>query len=341
MNEKISVVVPVYNVEKYLSECIDSILKQTYRNFELLLIDDGSTDSSGVICERYKNSDFRIKVIHKENEGLGLTRNVGIDNANGEFVTFIDSDDFVTCDYLESLLTLLNDNHVDTSITSYYKYHSINSQTRVNKTSGIVTIKGNKSVIDFIPRLFGSLPNSIRDTFPMSATMTLFSMEIIKRYNIRFPSERQYICEDIIFDIEYLKHSNGLAISDYAGYYYRDSAGSLTTKYNPERFDKIKLLYKKEIELMSDMEKYDESLLRIKWQYFIHLRMLFKQEIDKNGFFSQKCMINSKKILNDEFVKSVIKDYPINKLDFARRIFLLCVKYKLVIPTLICVAIKN
>ena len=103
MQEKVSVIVPVYNVENYLERCIKSILGQTYENLELILVDDGSTDTSPAICDRYQN-DPRVKVLHKENEGAGETRNKGIDLASGEFLTFVDADDYLAACFLERLM---------------------------------------------------------------------------------------------------------------------------------------------------------------------------------------------------------------------------------------------
>ena len=103
MNEKISVIVPVYNVEKYLEKCVKSILNQTYSNFEILLINDGSTDNSDIICDKIKNLDDRIKVFHRENSGVSATRNFGLENSTGNLITFIDSDDFIKEDMLEIL----------------------------------------------------------------------------------------------------------------------------------------------------------------------------------------------------------------------------------------------
>ena len=107
MNEPlISVIVPVYNVEKYLPQCLDSIKNQTYTNLEIILVDDGSTDSSESICEDYAKSDSRIKLYHKENGGLSDARNYGIERASGQYFTFIDSDDYITKDYVSYLLEL-------------------------------------------------------------------------------------------------------------------------------------------------------------------------------------------------------------------------------------------
>ena len=99
---KISVIIPVYNTEKFLHRCIDSILTQTYTDFELLLIDDGSKDSSGSICDEYAEKDSRVRVFHKENGGVSSARNLGLDNAWGEWITFVDSDDYIEENFLKS-----------------------------------------------------------------------------------------------------------------------------------------------------------------------------------------------------------------------------------------------
>ena len=99
----ISIIVPVYNTEKYLDQCIQSILSQTYTDFELLLIDDGSTDSSGVICDRYAEQDSRVRVFHKPNGGVSSARNIGLDNTKGEWITFLDSDDWIAPSMLDEV----------------------------------------------------------------------------------------------------------------------------------------------------------------------------------------------------------------------------------------------
>ena len=113
MLPEISVIVPVYKVEPFLKECIDSILLQKFTNFELILIDDGSPDQCGVICDSYAKEDSRIKVIHQTNQGLSAARNTGLDIAIGQYLTFIDSDDIVEVDYLEKMLQLINQYEAD------------------------------------------------------------------------------------------------------------------------------------------------------------------------------------------------------------------------------------
>ena len=115
----VSVIVPVYNMEKYLSRCVDSITEQSYKNLEIILVDDGSTDQSPEICENYAMKDSRIKVVHKKNGGLGPARNTGLENASGEYISFIDSDDWIKENMIEELLNCALTNHVKMVFSSY------------------------------------------------------------------------------------------------------------------------------------------------------------------------------------------------------------------------------
>lgn len=123
MNDKISVIIPVYNVERYLRECVDSIINQTYKNLEIILVNDGSTDESGRICNEYAKQDNRIKVYHKENGGASCSRNYGLAKATGELITFVDSDDWVVEDYVEILYKEQQKADADIVIGNYLKYN--------------------------------------------------------------------------------------------------------------------------------------------------------------------------------------------------------------------------
>ena len=119
---RISIIIPVYNKEMYLEECLDSVINQTFADFECVLIDDGSSDSSGIICDKYQAKDKRIKPIHTKNNGVSHARNVGIENAAGEYITFVDSDDILSPDYLESLICAIQNSQADIVIQALYKF---------------------------------------------------------------------------------------------------------------------------------------------------------------------------------------------------------------------------
>jgi len=144
MNELISVIVPVYNVEKYLSRCLDSIINQTYKNLDIILIDDGSTDKSALICQEYKNIDKRIKVIHQENRGLSGARNTGIDNAEGDYYVFIDSDDEILPEMIETLYAISKETNADISICHMHYVKENEEIKRNNKCQPIILVDENK-----------------------------------------------------------------------------------------------------------------------------------------------------------------------------------------------------
>lgn len=124
-NLKVTVIVPVYNVEKFLSQCIESIISQTFKNLEIILVNDGSTDNTDKIAEEYAKEDKRIKIIHKTNEGVSIARNIGIDASNGDYVCFVDGDDFIQPDYVEYLLNMAIENNANIALTTemYTTFH--------------------------------------------------------------------------------------------------------------------------------------------------------------------------------------------------------------------------
>ncbi|MFB4033716.1 glycosyltransferase family 2 protein, partial [Streptococcus pneumoniae] len=126
-NELISIVIPIYNVENYLRQCLDSIVAQTYQNFECLLINDGSPDHSADICREYVSKDSRFRYFEKENGGVSSARNLGIEHSKGEYITFIDSDDWVDSDYLEVLYTTLLEEGADIAVSTYKKFNLKNN----------------------------------------------------------------------------------------------------------------------------------------------------------------------------------------------------------------------
>lgn len=135
VNPKVSVIVPVYNVEEYLERCINSILNQTYRNIEIILVDDGATDESGKICDDYEKKDERIRVIHKKNGGLSSARNAALDVVRGEFITFVDSDDYISNYYIELLYKALCDANADISVCDFKKGTENNYSFKKNNYS--------------------------------------------------------------------------------------------------------------------------------------------------------------------------------------------------------------
>lgn len=325
---KISIVVPVYNVEKYLNECVDSLLKQTVPAHEIILVDDGSKDNSGAICDEYVAKYPQVKTIHKANAGLGMARNTGLDHATGDYVVFIDSDDFCQPDMVEQLYSIVSKTGCDTCKSSFNRVdmegNFLHSETVV---PGSFT--GDQVQQALLPRMIGSAPDR-HDSIPMSACCTMYSMEIIRNNSLRFVSERQWISEDIIFNIAYYAKAQHVILSEYIGYNYRINPHSLSTSYRADRFEKSLALYHEQARLLTEMGIYEICRYRLSRQFFIYLRMCFAQLAPKVCGLSRKEAISAiKEICANTQVQKIVLDYPVKKLGFKQQVFVYMVKHKL------------
>lgn len=321
----ITVVVPVYNAEKYLNICIDSLINQTRKAYEIILIDDGSKDSSGKICDEYAKQEDNIRVVHKENEGLGLTRNCGIREANGDYITFIDSDDFCDADYLETLENIMLENKCDTCKATFKRVGQDGEYLYGDDIYEGV-FKGTEVKNSLLPRFIGSAPDK-NDSIPMSSCCTLYSMEIIKKHELSFVSEREWISEDILFNLEYYAYAQNVIVSNYQGYNYRINQGSLTRKYLAERFQKSIDLCKKEAEILEDLGMYSFCKERLSRQFFVYTRMCLEQ-LKVSDLSSADKKQEIKIICENTFLQKLIKEYPLNQIGFKQKVFLVLIQKK-------------
>ena len=265
----ISIIVPVYKVERYLPRCIDSILGQTYTNFELILVDDGTPDRSGIICDRYAEKDSRIKVIHKENGGVSTARNAGIDAAKGEWITFIDSDDWVAEDYLEVLYTPLKEYDCDLTVGAL-EWRSIFVSSSSHAARFIDVEKADSTeILDAINR-----------TEFYGPCLKLFKSSIIKNNEVRFP-EKVLVAEDAIFVNSYLKHCKKMYLTGRVIYFYNELNAYSVTKRSP---------YFKNLPLWSIayIHSYEKVL-----QSFLIDDAIKITEVQKKAFFGYASVLNS------------------------------------------------
>ncbi|ORO58873.1 capsular biosynthesis protein CpsI [Streptococcus oralis subsp. oralis] len=229
MGEKISVIVPVYNVEAYLERCVESILQQTYTHFELILINDGSTDSSGQICDHLASQYENIKVYHIENAGVSNARNMGIQLATGSWVTFIDSDDFVTQDYLATLVSAVEGLNVGFAIAPLH--HIKNGiVTDIPSHSGKTELWSTEETMKEL------LMTTRTSFFPVAK---LFKRDLLadEKFNTNY-----HLAEDALFLTELLlKTRCSCVFIDKPVYYYDHREGSATTSVNRHVFDTIEV----------------------------------------------------------------------------------------------------
>lgn len=238
---KVSIVIPVYNVEQYFDYCMQSIFAQDYSDLEIILVDDGSTDSSGRMCDEYASKDARVKVIHKNNSGQSSARNVGIKEATGDYLTFVDSDDYIRKDYISSLIKYALTDKTDLVVFSYKKTVSDVDYSLIPKENICHHIY-NREEIRF---------EMVSRHIPMYPVSKLYNRELI-RY-LHFPEGCLF--EEIPTNWQILKYVNKVTYVDAEIYYYRQRTGStVNSDYKHSRMDQI--IFSKQIyDEVADNEK--------------------------------------------------------------------------------------
>lgn len=305
---RISVIVPIYNSEKYLEQCINSILHQTYKDFELILVNDGSDDRSGEICEKYEQQDKRIRYIWRENSGVSSTRNLGMSIAVGEYITFVDSDDFIGPYILDRLL----DNPADFSMCGYELYDDL--KKKIQKQYLCDKFDGN--IHDFTEKI----SDYLSPPFLLGPCFKLFKKQIIKDNEIEFPLDLSY-GEDAIFVLSYLMFCEKISVSSYIGYSYRKhGSDSLSGKLLLDEIDinaRINVLLEKLLEKNKTAEK-DNIVSSRMLECFLAFE---KKLIASNLRFSEKKKIFYEKY--EKYKKDIGKPQR-----FAHEIILTAAKYR-------------
>ena len=230
MKALISIVIPIYNVEQYLSTCLDSIIDQTYPHLEIILVDDGSTDSCPEICDAYAEKDARIQVIHKENSGLSDARNFGLKCATGEYIAFIDSDDFVSLNFCDRLLNIILRNNAEIAECGFHKF--------VNE-SEIIVQKANSISEDLVYQTEEALELLMKGNIQQMACNKLFKTEVIS--GILFEKNRKH--EDEFWTYQIISHAKNIVKSNDVLYFYRQHSHSIMgQKYSLARLDALDAL---------------------------------------------------------------------------------------------------
>jgi len=269
MKDLISIIIPVYNVEKYINRCIDSILKQTYKNIEVILVDDGSTDNSGKICDEYSEKDKRIKVIHKQNGGQSEARNYALDIFEGEYVTFLDSDDYVSEDYIEYMYNLLINTKTEMSICAVQIVNDDKKMYNIEQTK--IEIYNKKEAFENL-------------LYSEGVEVAVYAKLYPRKYfdEIRFPVGEKY--EDIAIIAELMNKAEKISYGDKKCYFYYTRPGSTSKSgFNKNELDYIKNVKRMLDFIKSNLTGVEEAILRYRiYSKFRILRiMLFSENKDK------------------------------------------------------------
>ena len=322
MEDLISVIVPVYNVEKYIKKCIDSIINQTYKNIEIILIDDGSKDNSGKICDEYKEIDKRVFVIHKNNEGVSIARNIGIEMAKGQWISFIDSDDWIEENYLEKMFNTARTKNADVVLCAYNRIWKDRVE-RINFTN-------NKKSYSSKEYLINSLNPQTGFGF---CHMKLIKSDVIK--DIRF-NQSLKVGEDAFFNIELSNNIKKAVIVEKNIYNYRFNDNSLVRKYDKDYVTKYYNAVNAMKEYVEKKYKDNKEIMQNLYNYIAYHVLLIIVNYCYNNENHEK-YLSLKKVCKIPLFRESIKKSNFRNISISRRITLLTLKLKLyVLTSIIC-----
>ncbi len=350
MQPKVSIIVPVYNSEKYIERCINSLRNQTLKDIEIILINDSSTDSTPELCRKANEEDDRIILINQENAGAGLARNSGLLVARGEYIGFVDSDDYVEEDMFEKLYEKAKEYDSDL-VLSGVRFVDGNMFSEKGKTE-IKTYFDRDTHFETEEELkklkmgiVGSMPEDADDSkYGMSIWKNLFRHQVITENSLAFRSEREVYSEDALFMVDFISHIKKATGIKEAFYNYCRNGESVSKSYNKERFEKS-LVFVSEVEkrfkINAEPKEYKIYINRF-WQAMC--RVLCSQEIvhgkdEKIKFCKVKKRL--KEICTHSLTVSALKEFPIDKLPLKQRVFAMAIKYRLYFIMKILVGLRN
>lgn len=334
---KVSVVIPVYNTEKYLRQCLDSLTSQTLKDIEIIVVDDGSKQECAALCDELAKNDDRIKVIHKGNEGQGLARNCGMEASTGDYIGFVDSDDYVDSQMYEMLYTAAKRNDADLVMSgmsfvggnTFSKSGEYTEKQYFDKE----TVFEKETVKQVLLGVVGALPSEPDDSrYGVSVCKNIFKRELLRKGEVQFVSEREIISEDTIFMVDCLAKSEKVVGIPGAFYRYRRNDESFSKSYRSDRYEKILVFLsalEERIKVLAATSEYDLYLKRLVEGY---ARILCSQEIlyaqEQKIPYSALCK-RLKRICENKLIASTLHTYPWYKLPKKQAAFAFAMKYKL------------
>ena len=322
----ISIIVPVYNVASYLPVCLHSIVNQTYQNLEIIVVDDGSKDDSGKICDEYASIDSRIVVIHKENQGVSQARNDGIKKANGDYIMFVDSDDWIDFEMCDILFDSLSKYNVEAAVCSYVREYPNRSLPK--------EILKQDTVFDgstFQRKLFGPINEEIKSPenlesfnsmcgklFPRSA---LYGISVVDLALIGSS-------EDLLFNLEVFFNISNVVYINRALYHYRkDVETSITSNYKSELEYQWANLYDRMFQLIESNKLNQEYTLALKNRIALNVLGLGLNSVCDNAGFMEK-YVRVKQVIFDKRRSNALKSLPVKYMPIYWKLFYLSAKWK-------------
>lgn len=308
----ISIIIPTYNIEKYVKQCVDSILKQSYKDYEIIIVDDGSTDSTLELLHREYDSNKYIQIYTQNNQGSGIARNLGLEKSNGKYIMFIDGDDWIEPKMLEAYINIINKYDYDLICSSYFEenYFGNNVKTELYKVDTLSLKNQNECRKKYI--------HLYLDELVCAPHRNLYKSEIIKKNNITFPDLRR--SQDIVFNYSYFKYVNSLYVDTNIYYHYRIINNGNHKKITKDYLKTIEYIYSN---IMKMIEEWNIKIDNYELEQF------------NNKFFNIICgYIESMIMANEDFdyiyennvIKKIIEKSDNN--DLYHRLLIICIRKK-------------
>lgn len=302
----ISVIVPIYNADRFFTRCCDSIINQSYKNIELILVNDGSTDNSGALCDEYAKKDSRVVVIHKKNQGVSEARNSALNIAKGDYIHCVDADDWIEADIYTKVSDIINEN----GNLDVIKFEAYNSRHQIINKSPYVGYYSAESLDEIKLAYIGS--EKFGGLFLMGVPwMYIINRRLIVDNQIRFNKNLRR-CEDRLFIITSIFHSSNIFFSEDAFYHYETNGDSLSNKYDPLRWDQEKLYLaelQKEYSNRLSPELVESANIRINNDSVLRAIIAINNEFFSDNSNSLKLRyLNTKKIINDPILREATKN---------------------------------
>lgn len=326
---KVTVIIPVYNAEPFLPRCLSSISSQTLRDIEIILVDDGSTDASGGICDEFAARDSRVLVLHQKNAGLGFARNNGLALARGEYVAFVDSDDYVDAAMYDTLYGHAKREGADACISGYrHIFHGELREIRMGEMCGV--FRDERAKREIYLNVLGTAPTCGDDFIILwqSVCFSLYSRSLLEALNLRFGSERAFISEDILFNITFFRGAQCVVALQEAYYNYcEENSQSLTSLYREDRFAKATELYEEILRGLPRDGLYPLARQRCQRTYLANARTCIRKICWAYPAYRQ-ARVPLLAMCNTPQLQAVLREYPWKKNPLQSLVFSIGLRYK-------------
>ena len=333
---KVSIIVPVYRVAAYLNRCVESLTRQTLREIEIILVDDGSPDECPAMCDAWAEKDARIRVIHQENQGLGFARNSGLAQARGEFIGFVDSDDYVQPDMFSRLYNAAQECGAQIAMSGLCCVGGImvareHEVQNINCFAQKTVFSGKAEIDRLMLDISGAPPGEREDSkYGFSSVKNIYRASVCRAHDLRFLSEREVMSEDVFFLLDFLAHTDCAVGIPGAYYCYCRNDASLSKSYRADRFCACQRLIDginaRLAERMptSEYERYTDRLLQA------YARAACMQEIQfarQNGISEAELSRRLRDVCKSERLQRVLRRYPWWKLPKMQAVFAMTMRF--------------